>query len=278
MKKPPKRKKKTATVPSPAVAAKRRRRTKAEREFEEAIEELKDEESWEPKPWTRDYEGEARRGANIALTRDRKDEASRLIELLGDDALETEGAETYAAECLSLLAEQILETLAKVGSGRQPTPAAAYAKMVRSELVKRLNQETAREVKRRQRAAKGGGKRLGKEQFSEWVVNLIWQVEEKRQGGYDKLLGVPLPRWPFAIRGIKEIGGQDVKVCWRNCLLQITAKAYKDERIGPAGDKGPWGNRQHHVKQIIDRAWKEAGDKVSAAHQRWVARGQTGHY
>lgn len=277
MKKPSKRVKKTATVPSPA-AGKRKRQSKADRQFEELIESLRNRQPWEPEPWTRDYEGEARRGANIARTRERKNDALQLIELLGDDARETEGAEAYAAECLSLLAGQILDTLADVASGRQPTPAADYAKTVRADLAKRLNQEVARDIKRRQRAAKGGGKRLGKARFSEWVVGLIWQVEEKRKEGYDKIFGVPLPSWPFAIRCIKEIGGQDVKVCWRNCLLQITAKAYDDERVRPPGDKGPWRHRQHHVKQIIDRAWREYDEKVSAAHKRWVTRNQTGDY
>ncbi len=238
------------------------------------IESLKQRQPWKPEPWTRDYEGEARRGANVARTRERRKEAEELIGLLGFDTLKSEGAEMFAAECLALLAEKALDELATTANARVPTPAAGYAKKVRAELVKRLAAEASRDTKRRQR----GANRADEESFSAWVVSTIKSVESQRKRGIIKILDVRLPRWPFGIRGVKEFRGQDVKICWRNCLLRIIEKAYADERAGPPGAKTPWRNRQRHVKQIIERTWERIGEAGSAAHRRWNERGQTGDY
>jgi len=271
--KPSKAVKKTAEVPSPAVG-KRKRQSKADREFEELVESLRNRQPWKPEPWTRDYEGEARRGANIARTRERSNEAADLIDVVAGYAMDAEGAETYAAERLALLAEEALDKLAAIAKEWRPTPAAEYAGERRADIARRLAAEVGREIKRRQR----GSRKSDAISFSDWATATIEQVARQQKRGFKQIDGIKLPIFPFGIRGVTEVHGQDVKICWRNCLLSIIAKVYADERMGPPGKRSPWRNRQRQVKQIIDRAWREAGDKASAAHRRWVARGQTGDY
>ncbi len=277
MKKPPKRKKKTATVPSPTVAGKRRRRTKAEREFEEAIEELKDDESWEPKPWTRDYEGEARRGANVAAVRDRMETAGEMISVIFSDAIHAEGAESYAAECLAEIVDKTHGLLEKVAA-RTEKPAAAHARQRLQELGQKIKAARDREAQRRTRAKKGLKTREAGDRFRRWAEKIVTQVERRRQSGQKDVLGVRLPETPFAMPRPANIAGQSPETSWRNCLMLVMEKLYKEEARCPDGPSGKWKNRRRHAKQVIDGMWKRAIEDSRERHRRWVQRDQAGHY
>jgi hypothetical protein len=277
VKTPPKRKKKAATVPSPAIAGKRRRRTKAEKAVDEMIEASKRSEPWTPPPPTRDYEGESRRGSNVAAVRDSMETAGEMVGVIYSDAIHAEGAEKFAAECLGQIAEGALKLLGKVAD-RTDAPAAEYAQERLTGIAKRMKAMLDRPAQRRSRAKKGVRSREAGERFRKWVEHIIRFVDRRRGAGQKEFNGVRLPDTPFAKPGALTSLGKDPKPGWEKTLMQIIEVIYKAPGKCPDGVEGKWINRRRHAQQIIQSVWKRHQDERSEEHRRWVSRDQTGDY